>query len=91
MRILETVSQTDVISWYKVNIHPLSPTRRKLGVWVVGQQQAASQESPIDPSFAYAPPSDSVSVEVFKSTNALWESAQPQPHPIIINAYAGKK
>ena len=82
---------SDVVSWYEVNIQPLSPTRRKLGIWVVGQQQAASQEAAIDPSFAYALPSDVASIDDFKTAHSFWESAQPQPHPIIVNAYAAKK
>ncbi len=36
--VLETITLEEVRSWYRVNLCPGSPARRKLGVWVVGTQ-----------------------------------------------------
>ena len=53
--ILRLVTKKDLVEWFKHTLHPASPVRRKIAVWVVGNGEAAKiprrlSTATIDPS-----------------------------------------
>ena len=75
--MLQTITRAEVLDWYRANMMP-SPSRRKIGFWVVGEEGPGRQSSA----------GTVVALDAFRRTAQLWPLTKDATHPIIAAAFA---